>query len=102
MLSCPCRREAGMNEERVMGDTREAAQTEARDPGQAFDAALVEQAVGGNLDAFNQIVVRHQDHLFALVYRLVPDRDQAADAVQEAFFSAYRNLGTFRGGSVRS
>jgi RNA polymerase sigma-70 factor (ECF subfamily) len=36
------------------------------------------------------------------VYRLVPDRDQAADAVQEAFFSAYRNLAAFRGGSVRS
>ena len=47
-------------------------------------------------------MTRHQDHLFALVYRLVPDRDQAADAVQEAFFSAYRNLASFRGGSVRS
>src|SRR5918992_3735054 len=33
---------------------------------------------------------------------MVPDRDQASDAVQEAFFSAFRNLGTFRGGSVRS
>jgi RNA polymerase sigma-70 factor (ECF subfamily) len=33
---------------------------------------------------------------------MVPDRDQAADAVQEAFFSAYRNLRSFRGGSVRS
>jgi RNA polymerase sigma-70 factor (ECF subfamily) len=54
------------------------------------------------LEAFNQLVERHQDHLFALVYRLVPDRDQAADAVQEAFFNAYRNLASFRGGSVRS
>ena len=70
--------------------------------GQAVDAALVEEALGGRLEAFNQLVVRHQDHLFALVYRLVPDRDQAADAVQEAFFNAYRNLATFRGGSVRS
>ena len=33
---------------------------------------------------------------------MVPDRDQASDAVQEAFFSAYRNLRSFRGGSVRS
>jgi RNA polymerase sigma-70 factor (ECF subfamily) len=33
---------------------------------------------------------------------MVPDRDQAADAVQEAFFSAYRNMRSFRGGSVRS
>lgn len=44
----------------------------------------------------------YQDRLFALVVRMVPDRDQAADAVQEAFFSAFRNLGSFRGGSVRS
>jgi DNA-directed RNA polymerase specialized sigma24 family protein len=40
--------------------------------------------------------------LFALVVRMVPDRDQASDVVQEAFFSAYRNLSSFRGGSVRS
>jgi len=73
----------------------------AVDPGQGIDVALVEEALRGQLDAFNQLVVRHQDHLFALVYRLIPDRDGAADAVQEAFFSAYRNLASFRGGSVR-
>jgi RNA polymerase sigma-70 factor (ECF subfamily) len=33
---------------------------------------------------------------------MVPDRDQASDAVQEAFFSAFRNMDRFRGGSVRS
>jgi RNA polymerase sigma-70 factor (ECF subfamily) len=77
--------------------------TEAADAAaQRIDAALIEEALRGRLDAFNQLVLRHQDHLFALVYRLVPDRDAAADAVQEAFFSAYRNLAAFRGGSVRS
>ena len=83
-------------------DTGAAESRRAEDLGQGMDVALVEQALRGELDAFNQLVVRHQDHLFALVYRLVPDRDQAADAVQEAFFSAYRNLAAFRGGSVRS
>jgi RNA polymerase sigma-70 factor (ECF subfamily) len=68
----------------------------------AIDSALVEEALGGRLEAFNELVRRHQDHLFALVYRLVPDRDQAADAVQEGFFNAYRNLASYRGGSVRS
>ncbi len=33
---------------------------------------------------------------------MVPDRDQASDCVQEAFFSAFRNLQSFRGGSVKS
>lgn len=85
-----------------MTDPRATGDRGAEAQGQAVDAALVEEALRGRLDAFNQLVARHQDHLFATVYRLVPDRDQAADAVQEAFFSAYRNLQSFRGGSVRS
>jgi RNA polymerase sigma-70 factor (ECF subfamily) len=83
-------------------DSRAAGDSGAEAPGQGIDRALVEEALRGRLDAFNQLVARHQDHLFAQVYRLVPDRDQAADAVQEAFFSAYRNLESFRGGNVRS
>jgi RNA polymerase sigma-70 factor (ECF subfamily) len=68
----------------------------------ARDRVLVERAIGGDLDAFNEIVVLYQDYLFALVVRVVNDRDSAADAVQEAFFSCYRNLSRFRGDSFRS
>ena len=72
------------------------------DPVQRRDLILVERARGGDLDAFNDLVVCYQDQLFGLIVRMVPDRDQASDCVQEAFFSAYRNLAGFRGGSVRS
>jgi len=72
------------------------------DPAQRRDLILLERARDGDLDAFNDLVVCYQDFLFGLVVRMVPDRDQASDAVQEAFFSAYRNMGAFRGGSVRS
>ena len=72
------------------------------DPVQRRDLILVERARSGDLDAFNDLVECYQDLLFSLVVRIVPDRDQAADAVQEAFFSAYRNLDRFRGGSFRS
>ena len=72
------------------------------DPIQRRDLVLLEQARDGSLEAFNSLVECYQDHLFALVARMVPDRDQAADAVQEAFFSAFRNMRSFRGGSVRS
>jgi RNA polymerase sigma-70 factor, ECF subfamily len=92
----------GMADERVVTDARRAESPRVEDPGQGIDVALLEQALRGELEAFNQLVVRHQDHLFGLVYRLVPDRDQAADVVQETFFSAYRALGSFRGGSVKS
>jgi RNA polymerase sigma-70 factor, ECF subfamily len=76
--------------------------TVSDDPVQRRDLILIERARDGDLDAFNDLVIVYQDHLYALVVRMVPDRDAASDAVQEAFFSAYRNLESFRGGSVRS
>jgi RNA polymerase sigma-70 factor (ECF subfamily) len=72
------------------------------DPIQRRDLILLERAREGDLDAFNDLVTVYQDQLFALVVRMVPDRDQASDVTQEAFFSAYRNLSGFRGGSVKS
>ena len=76
--------------------------TVSDDPVQRRDLILLERARDGDLDAFNDLVSLYQDQLFALVVRMVPDRDQASDAVQEAVFSAFRNMRTFRGGSVRS
>jgi RNA polymerase sigma-70 factor (ECF subfamily) len=76
--------------------------TVVEDPVQRRDLILLNRAREGDLDAFNDLVVVYQDLLFALVVRMVPDRDQASDVTQEAFFSAFRNLAAFRGGSVRS
>jgi RNA polymerase sigma-70 factor (ECF subfamily) len=72
------------------------------DPVQRRDLILLDRAREGDLNAFNDLVVVYQDMLFALIVRMVPDRDSASDAVQEAFFSAYRNMAGFRGGSVKS
>ena len=66
------------------------------------DSILVERARSGDVTAFNDIVAVHQDFLHALVARTVPDRDQADDVTQEAFFRAWRQMGSFRGGSLRS
>lgn len=74
----------------------------ADDPIQRRDMILLGRAREGDLTAFNDLVVAYQDMLFALIVRMVPDRDSASDAVQEAFFSAYRNMAGFRGGSVKS
>jgi RNA polymerase sigma-70 factor, ECF subfamily len=68
----------------------------------ARDQRLVERALSGDLDAFNDLVAHYQDLLFGLTYRIVRDRDAAADAVQEAFFSAFRNLDRFRGTTFRA
>lgn len=56
----------------------------------------------GDLDAFNQLILRHQDSLFNIAVRMLGDEDLAADAVQEALISAWRSLHTFSGGSLKA
>ncbi len=68
----------------------------------ARDQALVEAALGGELEAFNQLVASYQDYLYSMTVRVVRDQDIAEEAVQEAFFSAYRNLERFNGPSFRA
>jgi RNA polymerase sigma-70 factor (ECF subfamily) len=68
----------------------------------ARDQRLVDRSLAGDLEAFNELVAHYQDLLFGLTYRVVRDREAAADAVQEAFFSAYRNLDRFRGTTFRA
>jgi RNA polymerase sigma-70 factor, ECF subfamily len=75
---------------------------QANDLQHARDRALVARTLGGELDAYNELVQHYQDYLFAVCVRVVNDREAAADAVQEAFFSAYRNLSRFRGDSFRA
>jgi RNA polymerase sigma-70 factor (ECF subfamily) len=100
MLDSPSLRIAVLRDPLTVEDLRPT--TVADDPVQRRDLILVERARAGDLDAFNDLVVCYQDQLFALVVRMVPDRDQASDVTQEAFFSAFRNLAGFRGGSVKS
>jgi len=100
MLDSPSLRFAVRRDPPTVEDLRSTTVTD--DPVQRRDISLLERARDGDLEAFNDLVTLYQDQLFALVVRMVPDRDQASDAVQEAFFSAYRNLTSFRGGSVKS
>lgn len=69
---------------------------------QVRDLGIVERVRGGELEAFNRLVELYQDYLFGIAYRILTDRDHAADAVQDAFLHAYRHLATYRGGSFRS
>jgi RNA polymerase sigma-70 factor (ECF subfamily) len=73
-----------------------------RTPQNTRDQALVEAAREGRLEAFNQLVELYQDYLYSMTVRVVRDRDVAEEAVQEAFFSAYRNLDRFSGSSFRA
>jgi RNA polymerase sigma-70 factor, ECF subfamily len=61
------------------------------------DEALVEQAINGNPEAFGEIVKRWERKIFALCYGMLSREEDARDAAQETFISAYRNLANFRG-----
>jgi RNA polymerase sigma-70 factor (ECF subfamily) len=66
------------------------------------ELALIHNAQRGDLEAFNTLVLAYQDSVFNTAVRILGDDDQAADAAQEAFVSAFRNLTAFRGGSFRA
>src|SRR5689334_13858365 len=63
---------------------------------------LVSDAQRGDLESFNQLVRLYEGRVYTLCYRMLGDSESAADAAQDAFLSAYRNLRSFRGGSFRS
>ena len=66
------------------------------------EKTLIRAAQRGDLEAFNQLVLRYQNLLFGIALRLLNDEDMAADAVQEGLISAFRRFHTFRGDSLRS
>ncbi|MCC5576868.1 RNA polymerase sigma factor SigM [Microtetraspora sp. AC03309] len=61
------------------------------------DADLLSRHIGGDPHAFSEIVKRHRDRMWAVALRTLGDPDEAADAVQDAFVSAYRKAESFRG-----
>ena len=66
------------------------------------EQALITDAQGGNLDAFNTLILHYQDSVFNTALRILGDEDIAQDAAQEAFISAFRSISTFRGGSFKA
>lgn len=64
------------------------------------DQDLLADHVAGEPDAFGELVRRHRDRLWAVALRTLGDREEAADAVQDALISAFRAAHTFRGQSA--
>jgi len=61
------------------------------------DRTLLAAHVAGDPDAFGELVRRHRDRLWAVALRTTSDPEEAADAVQDALISAYRNAASYRG-----
>ncbi|SIN27556.1 RNA polymerase sigma factor SigM [Micromonospora cremea] len=66
----------------------------------ATDLELLRAHVTGDRDAFAELFHRHRDRLWAVALRTLGDREEAADALQDALLSAHRAAGRFRGDSA--
>jgi RNA polymerase sigma-70 factor (ECF subfamily) len=69
---------------------------------QAEERTLITRGQSGDRAAFNALIERYQATAYALALRMLGDPEAAADVTQEAFLSAFRHLGTFRGTSFRA
>jgi RNA polymerase sigma factor (sigma-70 family) len=66
------------------------------------EEALIAAARRGDAQAFNKLISAYQTLAYNVAYRTLHDPDDAADATQKAFVSAFRALPRFRGGSFKA
>ncbi|GAA3280261.1 RNA polymerase sigma factor SigM [Dactylosporangium vinaceum] len=70
------------------------------DDAERDDAWLLRAHAQGDPNAFAELVRRHRDRLWAVALRTLGDREEAADALQDALLSAFRAAANFRGESA--
>ena len=64
------------------------------------DALLIKRSQEGDLAAYDQLVRRYQKGVYATIYHMTSNHEDASDLAQETFIRAYRAIGSFRGQSV--
>jgi RNA polymerase sigma-70 factor (ECF subfamily) len=63
------------------------------------DMTLVKAAQGGDMEAFEELVARHRDKMYARAFSIVRNEEDASDISQEAWIKAWRRLTQFQGES---
>ena len=78
-------------------DEPAGAPSEATAPVEEMD--LVKRARKGDLTAYDELVRRYQERIYATVYHMTANHEDANDLAQEAFIKAFQALKSFKGGS---
>src|SRR6266850_8067581 len=60
---------------------------------------LVRQCQAGDTEAFDQLVTRYRTRVFAMIYNMVHNEQDAWDLAQDSFVKAWKSIGRFRGQS---
>ncbi len=76
-----------------------AAPPEAAAPDPGEEMELVKQARRGDLKAYDELVRRYQERIYATIYHMTANHEDANDLAQETFIKAFQALKSFKGGS---
>ena len=64
-----------------------------------IERALIQQIREGNFLAYEKFIIEYQNRVYAFIFSLVKNRDDASDLCQETFFKAYKSIRSFKGES---
>src|SRR5262247_1921321 len=68
-------------------------------PLQPDEGVLVKRARQGDLGAYDELIRRYQERIYATVYHMTSNHEDANDLTQDTFIKAYQALKSFKGGS---
>jgi RNA polymerase sigma-70 factor (ECF subfamily) len=73
--------------------------TESESPAPTEETELVHRARRGDLQAYDELVKRYQERIYATIYHMTSNHEDANDLAQESFIKAFQALKSFKGGS---
>jgi RNA polymerase sigma factor (sigma-70 family) len=76
-----------------------ATKPDADAPAEVLEGDLVRRAREGDLSAYDDLVRRYQERIYATVYHMTANHEDANDLAQDAFIKAFSALKSFKGGS---
>jgi RNA polymerase sigma-70 factor (ECF subfamily) len=83
----------------IMAEPAERKDLETSVPAPTEEMDLVHRAQRGDLEAYDELIKRYQERIYATVYHMTSNHDDANDLAQEAFIKAFQALKSFKGGS---
>ncbi len=100
IMTEPARRKPTQAEEKVQGSPPLPSRPEEEPaPPQIEETELVKNARQGDLEAYDELVRRYQERIYATIYHMTSNHEDANDLAQEAFIKAFHALKSFKGGS---
>jgi RNA polymerase sigma-70 factor (ECF subfamily) len=81
----------------IMAEPAERTESDSAAP--AIEMDLVRRAQLGDLAAYDELVKRYQERIYATIYHMTSNHEDANDLAQDAFIKAFQALKSFKGGS---